>query len=135
MATIFYFVSGSSLIAVTNILQSFSATVVDSAFNLNTLLQPDECKLTGSDVVINNPVCYYASQALTDDPLLHMQYLLFAALLVIGLISFCRGLFLLIHLGEGQGQHASSGVALVHLIAGVIAVNAEGLFNLMNFLT
>jgi len=68
----------------------------------------------------------------TTDPSFYIQELTFSLLLVVGLFSFLRGVFLLVKLGESGG--AEGGVlpkAIAHIVAGIIAVNAQATWALI----
>ncbi|WP_119343498.1 hypothetical protein [Facilibium subflavum] len=136
MATVFYFVSGTSLIGIVSILQAVSATLFKGTSIIDNPILSYSSKLNSEMITgDNNPICSYFKHALSEtDMLMQMKWLVFAMLLIIGLISFTRGLLLLINLGEGHGQQASSGTAFVHLFAGIIAVNAQGIFTVLGLL-
>ncbi len=60
-----------------------------------------------------------------SDPSATLMQVVYAILLVVGLISFLRGCLFLLKLGEGGSQENSAQKAVVHIVAGVIGMNAE----------
>lgn len=69
----------------------------------------------------------------TTDPIQQLEYFTFSVLMVVGLLSFVRGLVLLIKLGEG---HSESGLpkALTHIIAGIVGADAGQAYQVMQSL-
>ncbi len=61
-----------------------------------------------------------------------MKYLVYGVLFLVGIISFIRGMVHLVKLGEGGGQGGGVGRALTHIFAGIVAINADSFYSLMN---
>lgn len=59
---------------------------------------------------------------------------IYALLLVVGVISFLRGCLFLLRLGEGNTQDGSMPKAVTHIIAGIIGINAHDFQLLMGSL-
>ena len=78
------------------------------------------------------PVMYYftkSSSHATDLKKLG-EYITWSIMFVIGLWAFLRGLGLLIKVGEG-GQPGTLTKAFTHILAGLIGVNAETIFDIL----
>jgi hypothetical protein len=52
--------------------------------------------------------------------------------MVVGIISFARGLMLLVKAGEGGGPEAGMGKAITHILAGLVGVNGLAFWQLFN---
>ena len=64
-----------------------------------------------------------------------IKYMAFGTLMIVGVISFIRGMMLLVRIGEGQGQ-GTTAKAMTHIFAGLVAVNADNAYYLfMNVLS
>ena len=61
-----------------------------------------------------------------------IKYLAFGTLMLVGIISFVRGMVHLVKIGEGQHGQGGVGRALTHIFAGVAASNADNLYALAN---
>lgn len=59
-----------------------------------------------------------------------IKYLMFAVLFLVGIISFIRGMVSLVKLGEG-GQGQGVGRSLTFIFAGIVAINADSFYQLM----
>ena len=84
------------------------------------------CPVLGYYTDITTHSSYY--QYDTASTLLQVIY---AILLVVGLLSFLRGCLFLLRLGEGNAQEGSMQKAVVHIVAGVIGMNAELFHNML----
>jgi len=132
LATGMYFLSGIVLISFMPYLQILS----NSIFNANTVLM-QQCtgSLTGFSTSSNTfcPMFAYSTDiqhAAPDDQIkAAIKYLIFGVLMLVGVISFVRGMVQLIRIGDGQGQ-GGTGKALTHIFAGIIAVNADNVYYL-----
>jgi len=61
-----------------------------------------------------------------------IKIMAFALLFIVGLISFFRGMILLVRLGEGSGGEGSMLRPVMHLGAGVFGVNAQAFYNIVH---
>lgn len=65
-----------------------------------------------------------------------IQDMFFGLMFLVGVISFIRGLMLLIRLGEGGGQGQGVGRAFTFIFAGIVGTNIDQFYGLMqNILT
>ncbi|NCX93310.1 MAG: hypothetical protein EBX40_01375 [Gammaproteobacteria bacterium] len=121
MATAFYFISGAILIQYGPLLHMISAST-----------------FYGFDNFQYYPTVLSYAQVLTTpnlDPNEAIKQFTFSLLLIVGLFSFLRGVFLLIKVGEGGGGPESSlSKAIAHIVAGVAAINAEWFWKLMAYM-
>lgn len=60
-----------------------------------------------------------------------IKYMMFGVLFLVGMISFARGTVQLVKIGEGGGGQHSVGRALTHIFAGIVAVNPDLFYGLM----
>ena len=116
LGTISTFVTGAILLSATTILRAFSTSLFGSpvsqtraALTYATGLSPDE--QAAVDNVISAVVRF---------------------LIIIGLISFVRGIFIMRDVAEGKGQ-ASTMSGLTHIIGGALAVNIGPVINAVQF--
>lgn len=87
------------------------------------------CPVLGylNDITNANQSANYESNAAQT-----LMQVVYAILLVVGLISFLRGCLFLLKLGEGNSQENSVQKAVVHIVAGMIGMNAEMFQNLVS---
>jgi hypothetical protein len=136
MGTAMYFVAGTVLISFMPELQMLST----SFFSPNSVLmqqcagQPSGQQFYTSS---NNfcPMEAYATDIMSAPPgdavKEAIKYLAFGALMLVGIISFIRGMIQLVHIGEGQGGQGAVGKAFAHIVGGLVAVNADNFYALM----
>jgi len=145
MATVFYFIVGAifcsfmpDLLAFSN--GFFGAAGVDSsgAYTGSNHDLTYACSSAGPAYNagipladrVNCPVLGYlnditSTPADQDNAAQTLMQVVYAILLVVGLISFLRGCLFLLKLGEGNSQENSVQKAVVHIVAGMIGMNAE----------
>ncbi len=134
MATGMYLVSSITLISFIPQLHMLS----DSLFNTNNVLIT-HCMNPGPEpsfFTTTNSFCpemAYVSDIQNAAPGSQVKeaikYLAFGTLMIVGIISFIRGMMLLVRIGEGQGQ-GTTAKAMTHIFAGLAAVNADNLYYL-----
>ena len=112
MGTLGTFVIGGLLLSATTILRAFSASFFDSTvtYTYATL------QYTGGMAAAETQAAYNVIAAV-------LQFLI-----VLGMISFVRGLFIMRDVAEGKGN-ASTMAGMTHLIGGALAVNMGPLLN------
>lgn len=120
MATFFFIVCGSMMLAYSDLALAISETIFGGFIGpyvppnpLNPIDYPNPMQVQYYIPLVEN----------ATDPMQQIEYFTFAVLLVVGLLSFVRGLLLLVKLGEG-GHESTLPKALTHIGAGVIGVNA-----------
>lgn len=153
MATAMFFVVGAVFAAFMPFALSFSGgifgnTTIDATnFKNSTGLNQNlvyKCSEGGGNTsaadlsgAVYCPVLGYANEvdtnkgSLQDDPQKAMMQVVYAVLLVIGVISFLRGFLFLLRMGEGNSQEGSMQKAVTHIIAGVIGMNAQSFQDLL----
>ena len=156
MATVMYFFVGALFAAFMPFALSFSGGIFGAStqytptgtnptsvgINTNLLYKCSEggggtssANLSGA---VYCPVLGYANEVtqnktgLQNNPQQAMMQVVYAVLLVIGVISFLRGFLFLLKMGEGQGQDGSMQKAVVHILAGVIGMNAQSFQDLLS---
>jgi len=154
MATVMYFVVGAIFAAFMPFALTFSGGLFGTGtattgayaqnaagYNSNLLYR---CSEGGGNTSASNlsgavycPILGYANAVSQDsdlqsDPQQTMMQVVYAVLLVIGIISFLRGFLFLLKMGEGQGGDGSMQKAVVHIIAGVIGMNAQSFQDLLS---
>lgn len=115
IATIMTFVTGAALIASNTLLKVFAASMFGGTGTAAT------------NATMLSPI------GLTADELSHIHNIISAILkflVIIGFISFVRGIFILRGSVEGS-QNASTMAAMTHLIGGALAVNLGPLLNVL----
>ncbi|WP_235603451.1 hypothetical protein [Piscirickettsia litoralis] len=140
MATGFYFFVGSvllfpfyliealsgSMFQTPQILQQYCGSSSGEEFLSYFSTLQSSSLITFSDGTFQ---CVPVSASSTSDGLLKLVY---AILFVVGFISFLRGVFLLTRLGEHTGgPDASMSKTVAHILAGMCAINANVLFDIM----
>lgn len=126
MATGFYFLSGIILMNYAPVVTALS----NSLFNYSaTDLSSYAGSLQNSDSLL-----YYVKQinAAGNNQSLILQQVTFGLLMIVGVISFARGLMILVHVGEGGGQENGIGKAFTHIFAGLVGINGLAFWKLMN---
>ncbi len=114
IGTMMTFLTGGALISYTQVLGAFTS----SFFNIS------------GDAGMNTPVLNYTT-GLSIDEIAHVTTVLESILifmLLIGLISFVRGIFIVRNVAEGN-QQASMMAGLTHMAGGALAVNLGPLMN------
>lgn len=134
MGTAMYLVASITLISFIPQLHMLS----DSLFNVNNVLI-NNCMNQGPEpsfFTSTNSFCpemaYSAdiqNAAPGDQINAAIKYMAFGTLMIVGVISFIRGMMLLVRIGEGQGQ-GTTAKAMTHIFAGLAAVNADNLYYL-----
>ena len=114
LGTMMTFLTGGALVSYTQVLGAFTS----SFFNI----RGDEAGV--------NPVLQY-TEGLSDGEIAHVTIVISAILqfmILIGLISFVRGIFIVRNVAEGD-QQASMMAGLTHMVGGALAVNLGPLMN------
>ncbi|WP_119343042.1 hypothetical protein [Facilibium subflavum] len=132
-ATFFCFVSGALLILLPALLPVFQSTY----YTDNTSLY--YCHSSDGRANISSLLLYQclldsgqATGRLANDPnIAAVLSLFYFFVMVIGLISFARGLYLLTVLGEHQRGQATAGQVVIYIVGGIAAINAEYLINVI----
>ncbi len=137
LGTVAYFVAGVILIQYGPVLHMLSSSTFFGMYGgagssspayMPTMFSYVDCisaQATSSDAAI--PGC--PTKGVQAGTL--MQELTFALLLVVGLFSFLRGVFLLVKLGEGGPEGGVLSKAIAHIVAGIIGVNAHAAWALV----
>lgn len=123
ISTTFYFIAGAILVQYGPVVHMLSVSTFYGFYS------PNVYEGNVLDYVHNLPDPSNAT------PGLLMQQLTFALLLVVGMFSFLRGVFLLIKLGEGGGQESVLSKSIAHILAGVIGINAAAAWHLMSYMS
>lgn len=108
IGTLMTFITGGALISFNNMVSAITASV----FGLNDVKTATYHELNYTD-------------GLSTDAMAHTNTVIASVLkfmIVIGLISFIRGIFIIRSVAEGNGQ-ASMMAGMTHLVAGAIAIN------------
>ena len=133
VATGMYLVAGVTLISFIPQLSMLS----NSLFYSNNVLMQN-CMNAGSMSFVTSTNSFCPEMAYVNDinnaaegsqVSTAIKYLAFGTLIIVGVISFIRGIMLLVKIGEGQGQ-GTIAKAMTHIFAGLAAVNADNLYNL-----
>lgn len=123
LATVFYFVTGVIFVGFgPEILMVSQSTFGDTAAQAFTAPEYKD-----------NPVMYYVNTVGNegeDFSALTME-LVYSILLVVGVFAFARGFLLMIKLGEG-GHEATLPKAVTHILAGVVGINFEVIYNMLH---
>ncbi len=156
MATVFYFIVGAIFTSFMPELLAFSNGFFGATQGLGTANSPYSgsnhdltyacsgdanyqngipladrvnCPVLGyvNDLMHSSSAASYESNAAET-----LMQVVYALLLVVGLISFLRGCLFLLKLGEGNSQENSVQKAVVHIVAGMIGMNAEMFQNLVS---
>lgn len=130
VSTIFYFVSGATLVSFMPELTAFSSGLADSVSASHLLTA---CEGTGHGLPGQTfcPLIAYANNIdpTTSTDTYVVKELAFAVLTLAGVYSFIKGFALLVKVGDGHSQQGGVGKAFTHIIAGVVGVNAEFFYN------
>lgn len=123
LATAFYFIAGASLTAFNN----FILAGAQSVFGNITNFDPHSGQAT---------VLYYINEINnTTDTVQMVEYFTYGILVTLGILSFMRGLVLLVKLGEGQAE-GSLPKAVTHIVAGIVGVDSLALYTVLtNFIS
>lgn len=139
--TAMYFLSGIVLISFMPHLQMLSNSIFHldpqgymmhkCAPNVNPMPNPSDFSTSSNDFC---PMEAYSAMVPTEESTNAIgdaiKYLMFGVLFLVGIISFIRGMVQLVKIGEG-GQGQTVGKALTHIFAGVVAINADSFYGLM----
>lgn len=90
------------------------------------LMQHNLCPVLGYYRELKNNQSGFMAQ-----PQAVIEQVIYALLLVVGVISFLRGCLFLLRLGEGNMQDGSMAKAVTHIIAGIIGINAQDFYILL----
>ncbi len=141
LGTAMYFVVGVIMISYMPYLQMLSNSIFGYQVE-KALIQPCGGVLGGTfqtDSMNFCPMTLYAAnlinptQATVGDAI---QDLVYGLMFLVGVISFIRGLMLLIRLGEGGGQGQGVGKAFTFIFAGIVGTNVDQFYSFMqNILT
>lgn len=140
LGTVAYFISGVILIQYGPILHMLSASTfvgmysADGTHYMPTMFSYVQCASEAAALGSSGgttPSCGVVSPG----PDFFIQELTFSLLLIVGLFSFLRGVFLLIKLGEGGSEGGILSKALAHIVAGIIGVNAHAAWSLLQDMT
>lgn len=113
IGTVFYYISGIMMISLSPFLEMLTTTFFNKT--LETM-----CPF---NAYITQPV----------DPIDQTIGLVYILLIIIGIISILRGLYLTIRLGEqNAGPDAGIGRIFAHIIGGICALNAETVWNMLS---
>ncbi len=96
----------------------------------NALMRAATATLTGSNTTLTKATLSY-KEGLSGDELMHAHTVISAIIkfmIIVGLISFVRGLFIIRGVAEGS-QQASIMAGLTHVVGGALAVNMGPLIN------
>jgi hypothetical protein len=145
MGTVAYFVAGVILIQYGPVLHMLSASTFFGMYSTSgteympTMFSYVQCvadaAVNSSGTAMGGGTPGLPGCAPTTDPSFFMQELTFSLLLIVGLFSFLRGVFLLIKLGEGGGEGGVLSKAIAHIVAGIIGVNAQAAWELVQDMT
>ena len=114
IGTMMTFLTGGALLSYNSILSAFSV----SFFN-------------DSDSQLNYAAALQYTQGMNPDEIAHAQLVIQAILrfmVLVGIISFVRGMFIIRNVAEGNGQ-ASLMAGVTHMVGGALAVNLGPLMN------
>lgn len=76
------------------------------------------------------PILQYADMAKGKNPMDLVAPMAYGILMLVGVISFLKGMVSLVKVGDG-GQQGTLPKAVTHIIAGLVGVNAESVYNLL----
>jgi hypothetical protein len=127
VGTIFYFISGVMLMNYA----PFMTAISNSLFDYGATDFTD----FSNSLQNSKSILYYVQQikAAGNDQTLIMKQITFGLLMIVGVFSFCRGLMLLVKMGEGGGgQEGGPSKAVTHILAGLVGINGMAFWKLMN---
>jgi len=137
LGTVGYFIAGVILIQYGPVLHMLSASTFFSMYATDNM----QYMPTVFDYVscVSNAAQSSGSATgacgVNQSPGFYIQELTFSLLLVVGLFSFLRGVFLLVKLGEGGQEGGVLPKAMAHIVAGIIGVNAQAAWTLIQDMT
>ncbi len=140
-ATAMYFVVGIIMISYMPYLQMLSSSVFGDATEkalFKTCASPVGGAFQTDTFTFCPMMAYTKHLSPTDNPSTGtaIKDMFFALMFLIGVISFIRGLMLLLHIGEGGGQGQGVGKAFTFIAAGIVGTNIDQFYDLMqNILT
>ncbi len=140
LGTVAYFISGVILIQYGPILHMISASTffgmyaTENMQYMPTVFDYVSCVANAAQAHGGGdaPLGCTAGQNNAD---FFIQELTFSLLLIVGLFSFLRGVFLLVKLGEGGPEGGVLSKAIAHIVAGIIGVNAQAAWMLVQDMT
>ncbi|WP_158006957.1 hypothetical protein [Piscirickettsia litoralis] len=142
MASGFYFFVGAVLTCPNYLIEALSGSLFRTPQLIDSLCGTSNGEgflsyfndLSSSSILVFSDgklQCAVANAAQTNDE--NLIKLAYAILFVVGLISFMRGIFLLIKLGEHMGgQDASLSRIVAHVLAGIVAINASVFIDILS---
>jgi hypothetical protein len=144
LGTIAYFVAGVILIQYGPVLHMLSSSTffgmyggvsTSSPAYMPTMFSYVDCIASQASSAGYNGQTIPGCPTKGADPSTMIQELTFALLLIVGLLSFLRGVFLLVKLGEGGPEGGVLSKAIAHIVAGIIGVNAHAAWALVQDMT
>ncbi len=118
--------------------QTFTGSNPDLTYACSSYTPNPDAGSSGLASHVNCPVLGYYNDIVKNqttyasDAAATLMQVVYAILLVVGLISFLRGCLFLLKLGEGNSQESSVQKAVVHMVAGMIGMNAEAFQTLIS---
>ncbi len=106
----------------------FTFIVAGVLFSIDTLMRAATGSLFGFTTIDAFGIIATTGDILVDNHIQSVISSIVAFMILVGLIAFVRGIFILRDVAEGNGQ-ASLMAALSHIIGGALAVNIGGVVN------
>jgi len=125
LATFFHFVSGAFIFSYAHMAAMFSHSLFGH-------MNGNKINLSFMNYVhqIHHAAHSHNFQAIA------LKEVVFALMLLVGLFSFVRGFMLLTYAGEQSGGGESLLTkSAIHIIAGLIAINLQSIFNIIQYMT